>query len=122
PNDSPIVIAKGDLTPDAHVLIQESGFPLLVRRGYGAGTVDYLAADPGVEPYQSWKNRSKFWFSLLTSVDQRPTWSNGISNSSDGTVAANLIKGLRLPDVFQMCGFLLMYIIVIGPLNYLILK
>jgi hypothetical protein len=122
PAGSPIVVAQGQLTPDAKLLIAESGIPILARRQLGNGVVDYLATDPGVEPYPSWKARGDFWFTLLTTTGQQPSWSGGISSPGDATLAANLIKGLRLPDVLQLGLFLGLYIIVIGPLNYLILK
>jgi hypothetical protein len=121
-NGNVIVVAQGVLTADANVLAQESGIPLLVRRQHGAGHVDYLSIDPGLEPYLSWTERGKFWFTMFTTTGQRPDWSNGITEPNAAFQAANFIKGLRLPDVFQLCGFLAVYIILIGPLNYLVLK
>ena len=120
--DTPIIVAKGDLAPDAQVLIQESGVPILARHRHGAGVVDYLAVDPGIEPYQSWADRNSFWVALVTTTDQEPAWLSGVVNNGAGANAANMIKGLRLPDVFQLCGFLALYIIAVGPLNYLVLK
>ncbi len=122
PADSPIIVAQGQATPDARVLVDESGTPLLLRRPMGEGFVDYLAADPGNEPFPSWKGRSSFWFTLLTTTGVQPSWSNGIADSGQAAAAANLIKGLRLPDVFQLGLFLGLYIIIIGPLNYLVLR
>jgi hypothetical protein len=122
PSGSPIVLAQGELIANAQVLIAESNVPILTRQRVGEGVVDYLAADPGIEPFQSWNNRSDFWLTLITTVDQQPSWNNGLVNSTSAQLAANLIKGVRLPDVFQLCGFLLVYIIVIGPLNYLVLR
>jgi hypothetical protein len=122
PAGTPIIVAQGSLAPGARVLVEESGIPLLIRRTFGGGVVDYLAADPGLEPYQSWHGRDSFWFTLFTTDGLEPSWSNGIVNPGRATFAANLIKGLRLPDVFQLCGFLAIYIIIIGPLNYLVLK
>ncbi len=120
--NTPIVVVQGQLIPGTRALVEESGIPLVARVQHGLGTVDYLAADPGLEPYQSWANRASFWFTLFTTTEQQPIWTMGVSDTRSGNLAANLIKGLRLPDVFQLCGFLAIYIIVIGPLNYLILK
>jgi len=127
PNDNlnsstPIVVVQGQPVPGARALIEESGVPLVTRIQHGLGTVDYLAVDPGLEPYQSWANRASFWFTLFTTTEQQPSWTMGVTDARNGNLAANLIKGLRLPDVFQLCGFLAIYIIVIGPLNYLVLK
>ncbi|RMF53304.1 MAG: hypothetical protein D6749_02650 [Chloroflexota bacterium] len=119
---SPIIVASGVLLPDAEVLIAESGTPILVRRKLGGGMVDYLALDPSLEPFQSWANRGQFWFTLLTTATMRPSWANGVVNTEQAIVAADFIKGLRLPDVLQLGLFLLAYVVVIGPLNYLILR
>lgn len=117
-----IVVAQSVLLPDGEILAEQSGTPLLARRKLGGGVVDYLAVDPGLEPLLSWANRGQFWFTLLTTSGQRPTWTNGIVDPDKAIVAADQIKGLRLPDVAQLATFLLLYIAVIGPLNYLILR
>jgi hypothetical protein len=119
---SPIVVASGVLLPEAEVLVAESGTPILVRRTLGGGMVDYLAIDPSLEPFQSWVNRGQFWFTLLTTATMRPSWAQGIVNADQAIVAADFIKGLRLPDVLQLGLFLLAYVAVIGPLNYIILR
>ena len=119
---NPIIVASGVLLPDAALLVEESGTPILVRRTLGGGIVDYLAIDPNLEPFQTWVNRGQFWFTLLTTATMRPSWSNGVVNTEQAIVAADFIKGLRLPDVLQLGAFLLAYIIVIGPVNYLILR
>jgi len=119
---SPIVVASGILLPEAEVLVAESDTPILVRRTLGGGMVDYLAIDPGLEPFQSWTNRGQFWFTLLTTATMRPSWSQGIVNADQAIVAADFIKGLRLPDVLQLGLFLLAYVAIIGPINYIILR
>ena len=119
---SPIVVASGVLLPEAEVLVAESGTPILVRRALGGGMVDYLAIDPSLEPFQSWVNRGQFWFTLLTTATMRPSWAQGIVNADQAIVAADFIKGLRLPDVLQLGLFLLAYVAIIGPLNYIILR
>ncbi len=124
PAGSPIIVSQGQLIPGAQALVAESGtgIPLLVRRTLGEGYVDYLTADPGIEPFQSWKGRGDFWFTLFSATGEQPIWSSGIANPDQASEAAALIKGLRLPDVFQLGLFLGVYILVIGPLNYLVLR
>ncbi|HLY26249.1 MAG TPA: hypothetical protein VKQ72_07910 [Aggregatilineales bacterium] len=122
PQDTPIIVAQGTLQPNASVLAADGGTPLLIRHNYGQGIVDYLAVDPGIEPYASWQDRSAFWDTLLISAPQQPSWINGIVQSDSAQTAANLIAGLRLPDVAQLALFLGIYILLIGPVNYLILN
>ncbi|MEP7289572.1 MAG: hypothetical protein ABI947_27805 [Chloroflexota bacterium] len=122
PSGSPIVLAQGTPTQAATILVQESGVPLLTRQKYGAGIVDYMALDPGLEPFPSWKNRNQFWLTVLTTTGQLPSWASGVVDTNAAQQAANLIKGVRLPDVFQLLRFLGLYILIIGPVNYLVLR
>ncbi|MBX3065723.1 MAG: hypothetical protein U0528_05695 [Anaerolineae bacterium] len=120
--DSPITVTQLKLKPDALILAQESGLPLLARQRQGEGVVDYMAIDPGLEPLSSWTERSLFWSALLTLNTVRPSWSYGVTNTDQASLSADFIKGLRLPDVLQLVGFLGAYILLIGPANYLILR
>ncbi len=120
-SEGSVIAVQGQATADTRVLAQQDTTPLIVRGALGQGIVDYLTVDPGLEPFRSWSNRGQLWIHLLTTM-QRPGWSNGIVDTSEAAHAADFIKGLRLPDIFQLAGFLAVYIILIGPLNYLILR
>ncbi len=122
PGTAPIVVATGDLTRDAQVLITQGGVPLLVRRYHGAGIVDYLTFDPNLEPFSSWGDRASLWFTLFTTTGQRPSWAAGVQDSEQARVAADMISGLRFPDVMQLAIFLGIYITLVGPVNYLVLR
>src|SRR5260221_13099199 len=110
PQGSPIVAAQGSPVAGAAVLAQDGGVPLLARHNVGEGVVDYLAVDPGVEPFTSWTERTRFWRMLFETTGQQPAWTSGVVNLDPAQQAANLIKSIRLPDVFQLCGFLAIYI------------
>src|SRR5260221_3269580 len=120
--DTPIIVAQGDLAPDAQVLASASNTPLLLRHPLGGGTVDYLTVDPNLEPISSWTDRDQFWLTLITSTGQQPSWTGGVVSDDMAQQAADLIRGLRLPDVAQLGGFLAIYILMIGPVNYLVLS
>jgi hypothetical protein len=119
---SPIVVAQGELVAGAQVLAQDGGLPILTRHSVGEGTADYLAVDPGTEPILSWADRSRFWLSLLTTGKPRPSWSFGVYQEDQASVSADFVKGLNLPDVLQLLGFLGIYIVLIGPVNYAVLR
>ncbi len=118
---STIVTVQGTLTADARTLVAQSGVPLIVRHFVGGGLVDYVTVDPGLSPFDAWTDRGAFWFNLLETGAQSPSWSSGISTQNLGYGAANYVTGLRLPDVLQLMLFLGLYIVVIGPINYAIL-
>jgi hypothetical protein len=128
-----IIAAQGTLAADAQPMVtqtitqagSQSSIPLIARRRVGSGLVDYLSIDPGLEPIRSWANRGILWQSLLmngTSSPNRPGWAHGVVNMSAANDAAASALGLRFPDVLQVAGFLLIYILLIGPVNYLGLR
>jgi hypothetical protein len=118
------VIATGDLRSDAEILAANpEGEPLLLRRRLGAGTVDYLAADPGAQPLRDWDGMQNLWFSLASSTAPRPSWANGFYNWDRAGQASEILPGYNiLPDVLPLCGFLVAYIALVGPINYVILN
>lgn len=118
------VIANGSLTSDARVLAAtEDGLPLLVRRQLGLGTIDYLAADPLAQPLRDWPDLDQLWFVLAATLAPRPGWSQGFTNFDRAARATEILPGLNLlPDVLPLCGFLAIYVALIGPLNYMVLN
>ncbi|MCY4526285.1 MAG: hypothetical protein OXB89_06730, partial [Anaerolineaceae bacterium] len=124
PSGRETLVATGNLHADARVLAATStGVPLLLRREYGLGTVDYLAADPLVAPLSEWPGLDGLWFTLAATRRSLPGWSRGITNLERAANASEILPGLDLlPDLLPLCGFLLFYVALIGPLNYLILR
>lgn len=122
--DGQIIIAEGTLIDAARVLAEtEAGQPLAARRQLGNGTVDYLAVDPAVQPLRNWIDLPEMWYTLLSSVDARPSWSYGFANWERATTAIEILPGIDLlPAVLGLIAFLGAYIVLIGPLNYLILN
>ena len=117
------VVALGDLHEDARVLVEQDGVPLVVRRELGAGLVDYLAADPTLEPLLSWGKLSDLWRKLLATRSPNPAWRLGFTKPEWGAQAVANLPGVDLlPPMQTLCLFLVAYIALIGPLNYLILS
>jgi hypothetical protein len=127
-NEAPLndqtVIATGALQTAAHTLVAlEDQTPLLARRIYGEGTVDYLAADPNALPLRGWDALPDLWMTLATTLDPEPGWAHGINEWQSANQAVNILPGVNLlPDILPLCGFLALYIGLIGPLNYIILN
>ncbi len=121
--DGETVAATGDLSEDAVVLANADDLPLTARRSYGLGTVDYLAIDPVTQPLRGWAGLNNLWFTLAASVNPVPGWSNGFKDFDRATSAAEILPGFDLlPNVLPLCGFLAVYVALIGPLNYLVLN
>ena len=126
---APVVVTTGAARAGAEVLLAlpqgERRIPLLVRARHGQGVVDYLAADPMTTPLAAWPHLGEVWIALLTSVDQRPSWGSGFGVAADSWAraqnAAEVIP-FALPPSGMIAGFLAVYVLLIGPLNYLVLR
>ncbi len=108
--------------PTARVLLADGDLPLIVRGRYGSGWVDFLAVDPNAEPLRSWPGKADLWYTLIASTGQQPSWTDGFSDWQTARDATLTTSSTVLPTFFQLCGFLLAYIVLVGPVNYLLLK
>ncbi len=122
--DLPTVVATGALASDARVLVSSADqTPLLARRTRGGGMVDYLTADPNSQPLRGWGGLSDLWLTLRSTEGVKPSWAYGVTNWDAAGSATEILPGFNLlPDALPLCGFLALYIGLIGPLNYAILS
>ena len=121
--DQRAIISLGALREDAQVLAAQGDIPLLARRSLGAGLVDFLAADPSLEPLASWDNLNSLWLTLLAARAPQPAWREGFTQPAWGAEAVANLPGVDLlPPLQTLCLYLVSYIALIGPLNYLILS
>lgn len=116
-------VAVGPLAEGAQAVRVSEDVPLVVSRQVGYGQVDFLAADPGLEPLHSWAGLPDLWRGLLVNATPRPPWAYGFNRQWESARnAAASIPGVKLPSVFQLCGFLTLYAVLVGPVNYLVLR
>jgi hypothetical protein len=120
--NGPALAAAGQLTPDAITLVKTDELPAVVYRRLGFGLVAFLAFDPALAPLKGWDGVTGIFRGLLTIGLDRPNWANGFFNWSSANEAARAVPGLAVPSAWQVCGFLSVYVIVIGPLNFLVLR
>ncbi len=117
------VVAIGEPREDAKTLVAQAGVPLLLRREIGAGLVDFLAADPTLEPLASWARLDDLWRKLLATRAPHPAWREGFTRPAWGADAIATLPGVDLlPPMQTLCLFLFSYIALIGPLNYFALS
>ena len=117
------IVATGNVLPDGRVLLAQDGIPLLIRRDYGAGVVDFLAADPTLQPLAGWGGIELLWRKLMTTRAPHPVWVHGFTHPEWGAEAVANLPGVDLlPPAEALCLFLIFYIGLIGPVNYLVLS
>jgi len=114
----PYAVATASMR-EGEALIRQGDLILLARRPYGAGWVDFMALDAALNPFINWDGRVRLWQSVLETrarVVVAPHYASLDHN------AVSTIPGLSAPSVAQIALFLLVYIVLIGPLNYLVLR
>jgi hypothetical protein len=106
----------------ALVLVESRNVPLLVRKTFGAGTVDFMAVDNSADPLRSWGDFPFVWRELAISTPPRASWTHGVERFDLAEEAVSNLNGFALPSILQLAGFLFIYILLIGPINYLFLN
>ncbi len=120
--DGDMTATDSEPNPSADVLVRVGETPLIVRQEMGGGLVDFLAIDPNAEPLRSWADKQSLWYTLIASMGQRPVWGRGFSYWGAAREATLTTFSNVLPTFFQLCGFLLLYIALLGPVNYIVLR
>ena len=128
------VLATGDLIPEATRNFEQDGVPLVASRAWGRGSVASLAFDPATGSFSAWSGGRTFWnrFAFDTPLPtslQAPFDPNTATypNQSGGqpyriTNVLSDLPGLSLPPTWAVGLVLLLFIILIGPVNYLVLR
>ena len=112
---------------DGHVDVAAGDTPLIVTANRGRGRVTLLLFSPEREPVRSWANLPLFWAKLVEAPEGMPARSPAAyaynSASSDGIFGAMIDTRQvhRLP-VGWLLLLLIVYLVVIGPLDQFWLK
>jgi len=134
----PAAVTKATLKPGiGSAMATESGMPLVAERKYGAGRVIFLAFDLRASPFKDWNGQTEFWKSIVRSStgepivatstgfanDQNPSRSYYPGQDSPGLASVTMQNpSIKTPSVNTIGFFLLAYLIVLVPVNYLLLR
>lgn len=102
-------------------LVAQGDLVLLARRTYGAGTVDLLAFDAGLNPFARWDDNGRLWERVVGSGGAGIEWLT-VRSGYSARDAVNAIPGLELPSTLLILAFMLVYTLLIGPVNYVVLR
>ncbi len=116
----------------SRMLAIQDGTVLLASRDVGRGRVIYIGTSPALPPLKSWDGTVPLVKKLLADTVVRPSYgastrfgpARGVYiGSLFGTYGAMFaMPGLDLPNAWLVGGFLLIYILIIGPLNFIVLR
>ncbi len=123
----PFVVTWPASSPVLRTLIEQDGYALLVERRVGEGYVNYVALDLAGSPFDAWAGTLRFWEKLLTPGSAYPL--NAPPDVSPRAMRANTLSyalqslpTLELPSINWLSGLLAVYIVLVGPVNYLVLR
>lgn len=119
--NSPYLISDSSLR-SGELLLHENGLPILARRDMGQGAVYFLALDPKLAPLRDWEGTKYIWEQVANNLSESAPWQNGIQNNYAAETAVSALPNLTIPSAALLIIFLLIYTLIIGPINYLILK
>lgn len=123
PPDADVLVTLGSPIEDARVLLAQEGIPLVAERWIGLGRVTYVGPDPGLEPFRSWPGSESLWQRVL--VGGRPglpTFEVSTSNWMPMRAALSEMLNLGLPSTVWIITFLVGYVAMVGPGQYIVLR
>ncbi len=119
-NATPLTAARIAPRAGAETVLAADEAPLLVRQRYGVGLITVAAFD--LATLREAGDPADFWSRVLPFTGTQPVVTQ-LRDQGFWTLQQSIqLPALRLPSTFGFFGFLLFYIIVVGPLNYLVLR
>ena len=117
----------GDLTAGAVSLVRDAaGDTLFAATTRGAGRVSFVGIDLATEPFRTWAGGSALWTRLIPDDRIIEQW-GGVGPVDDevanamSQALANL-PSLAVPSAALLLAVIAGYILLIGPLSYLVLR
>lgn len=122
PPTGPYLVSRVS-APGEAVALAEGDLPLVVVQRQGLGRVTFLALDPTLAPLRSWAGNEALWGALLHADPQPSFWRrHALAEAQPVVSALAQMARLRLPSMLGVGALLLVYIVLVGPVNYLILR
>lgn len=93
----------------------------------GSGFVNYIALDPSISPFDAWNGAAAFWGKLILPwavyPEELPTdMSQKQLFASNMPYALSNLPVLDLPSARGLAVMLIIYVLLVGPVNYLVLQ
>jgi hypothetical protein len=122
----PFVVSTGE-ERGGRTLVSQDGLPLVRERTVGKGFVDFVALDLAASPFDAWAGTTAFWERLLAPGASYPEWlpsdmSARQMKSGQIAYALSRLPALDLPSIRSLGLLLILYVILVGPVNYLVLR
>ncbi|RMH73370.1 MAG: hypothetical protein D6675_02645 [Gemmatimonadetes bacterium] len=117
-----VTVASGTLRPQATARLRLGEYPLLATMPLGQGQTTFLAVDLGAPPLLGWAGTKELVFSLLDVHVQDFGWGSSQQMVQKINKALANISAVEPPSFGFIAFFLILYVLIVGPVNYLVLK
>jgi hypothetical protein len=134
---APVLRLRGELSLPhmtnirGQVVAGSRDLPLAVRAPLGFGTVTLIGLELNREPFLGWEGRTDFWIKLLN-LQKRPSQENQSPGAWGATPLSDISSHLRMQlEHFEgvslvpfqwVAFFIFVYILLIGPVDYWLVK
>jgi hypothetical protein len=122
----PFVVSIGE-ADRGRTLVTQDGLPLVREWAVGKGFVDFVALDLAASPFDAWAGTTAFWEHLVAPGASYPEWlpsdmSARQMKSGQMAYALSRLPALDLPSIRSLGLLLTLYVVLVGPVNYLLLR
>lgn len=118
---SDIILVEGTLQPKSKILLQGNNHPLVAQRVFGAGTISLITFDPNISAFRTSENALPFYDYLLHSASGSYDFAT-IKDWNSAIAAVSLFQNQGLPSVWLVLAVLALYVLILGPVHFRILK
>jgi hypothetical protein len=98
------------------------GAPLAVRANFGDGAVTVLAFDASEGPFRQWGGMDETWDALRFSRSAGTAWTEGRPDAQLLSTSVGMLPEFELPSMSWVMLLIGLYIVLVGPVNYQVLK
>ena len=131
-SNDPTLAMSARLRAGASSLLGTSDSAIVAEKNYGSGLIRFLAVNPKLNPYRGWAAAKYLWTDLLLpAAEAKPRQVNWITSGRRNNRTSSswgmrnflsTLAGIEPPPMKYYLFFLLFYLLVVGPVNYVILK
>jgi hypothetical protein len=125
PADEP-TLATGTLRDGAIPLVVDGETPILSMISRGGGRVVFVAADLATEPWRGWTGGPGLWARLLPNDELAEQFFGGFPVEEEAanamSQALSNLPSLEVPSAELLLAVIVGYILLIGPVSYLVLR
>jgi len=107
------------------VLMDCKGRPVIVRGTVGVGRVTLIGFDPTTSPFADLRDRKRFWINMLEmDTERRNVQETAGMRPASGPLLRSLdeFPSFQPINFYLVAFFLIVYVILIGPVDYFVLK